>query len=331
MTFRTLLRPTSMSKPTTAAFGFTFIPPSRLLSTYIVSPRDLHSALATNPPSTSTSPRIIPVSAEWFLPNDPHTGESEFRKLRIPTARFFDLDKIKDEDSPYPHMLPTKATFSKAIGKLGIRREDTVVVYDSPALGIFSAPRAAWTFKVFGHEKVHLLNNFKAWVEEGLPVESGEAPEVKEVEYVAEEPDLGLVVGFEEMVDVARGPKDKVQILDARPKGRFLGVNPEPREGLSSGHVPGAISVAFSELVDPVTKKLRSGPELREILLEKGVDPSEDVEKKLMCGTGVTAVVIDAALELAEISGKRRVYDGSWTEWAQRATAEEGLIVKEDA
>lgn len=83
--------------------------------------------------------------------------------------------------------------------------------------------------------------------------------------------------------------------------------------GLSSGHVPGAISVPFSDLVDPVTKKLRSGKELREILLRKGVDPSEGVEKKLMCGTGVTAVVIETALDLAGIPGKRVVYDGSWT------------------
>lgn len=83
--------------------------------------------------------------------------------------------------------------------------------------------------------------------------------------------------------------------------------------GLSSGHVPGAISVPFSDLVDPVTKKLKSGAELRKILLSKGVDPSDKVEKKLMCGTGVTAVVIETALELAGIPGKRVVYDGSWT------------------
>lgn len=69
----------------------------------------------------------------------------------------------------------------------------------------------------------------------------------------------------------------------------------------------------FSELVDPVTKKMKSPEELREVLLGRGVDPSEGVEKKLMCGTGVTAVVIETALDLAGIGGKRKVYDGSWT------------------
>lgn len=83
--------------------------------------------------------------------------------------------------------------------------------------------------------------------------------------------------------------------------------------GLPSGHVPGAISVPFSDLVDPVTKRLKTGQELRRIFLDKGVDPSDKVEKKLMCGTGVTAVVIETALKLAGIPGKRVVYDGSWT------------------
>ena len=46
------------------------------------------------------------------------------------------------------------------------------------------------------------------------------------------------------------------------------------------------------------------------------------------CGTGVTAAVIDLALQEAGFGGGRKVYDGSWTEWAQRATEEEGLIVK---
>lgn len=83
--------------------------------------------------------------------------------------------------------------------------------------------------------------------------------------------------------------------------------------GLPSGHIPGSISVPFSELVDPVTKKLRSREELGKILLSKGVDPSDEVEKKLMCGTGVTAAVIESALQLAGFGGKKKIYDGSWT------------------
>ncbi|RPA97381.1 Rhodanese-like protein [Choiromyces venosus 120613-1] len=321
---------TLKSKSTLFNSKFSMATASRAFSSYIIEPTELAKALEANPPLPGLgTPRVIPISAEWYLPNDARKGPEEFAKLRIPTARFFDLDAVKDHDSPFPHMVPTGKTFAEAMSEMGVGREDTVVLYDSPQIGIFSAPRAAWTFRVFGHPRVHLLNNFKIWVEQGFPVEEGPAGQVVGTEYPVTEPDLSLISSFEEILDIAKeGGREGVQILDARPQGRFSGSDPEPRPGLSSGHVPGSISVPFSELVDPVTKKLRSGEELREILLRKGVDPSAKVEKKLMCGTGVTAVVIESALQLAGFEGKKKIYDGSWTEWAQRIDEKSGLISK---
>ena len=92
-----------------------------------------------------------------------------FKAKRIPSARFFDLDAVKDHESPYPHMLPTAEVFAKSMQDLGIRKDDTLVVYDTQELGIFSAPRVGWTLKVFGHPEVHVLNNFRLWVQQGYP------------------------------------------------------------------------------------------------------------------------------------------------------------------
>lgn len=298
---------------------------TRSFSSFTITPTELAAELQ-NPARSS---RIIPVSAEWYLPNDPRNGYEEYTKARIPGARFFDLDAIKDPHSPYPHMLPDGETFAKAMGELGIARDDTVVVYDSPHVGIFSGPRAAWTFRVFGHVKVHLLNNFKVWVEKGFPVESGEVERWEETNYPVVQPDRSIVVDFEEMVKRAQeGKKDGLVIVDARPKGRFDGKDPEPRPGLPSGHIPGSISIPFSELVDPTTKTLKSAEKLQKLFAGKGIDSSPNTEKILMCGTGVTAVVVNSALELAGVKGKLRVYDGSWTEWAQRVDEKSGLIVK---
>ncbi len=77
--------------------------------------------------------------------------------------------------------------------------------------------------------------------------------------------------------------------------------------------MPGALSVPFSELLDPTTKTLKSPEELRKLFVDKGVDVEGKTEKVLMCGTGVTAVVIGSALDLAGIGGTRKIYDGSWT------------------
>lgn len=303
---------------------------ARLFSSFIVTPTELHYALTSNHSESSAS-KTIPVSAEWFLPNDPRKGYEEYVKLRIPGARFFDLDTIKDPVSKYPHMLPTAEVFAEAMSDLGISRDDTVVVYDSPALGIFSAPRAAWTFKIFGHPKVHLLNNFKEWVDTGLPTESGdEGIKFPKTEYPKVQSESQGVASFEEIKELAQHDSNgkSIQIIDARPRGRWLGKDPEPRPGLPSGHIPKSISLPFSELLDPTTKKLRPAEELKKILLDSGINPSENVEKNLMCGTGVTAVVLYAALEQAGIGGKKKVYDGSWTEWAQRVDESSGLIEK---
>ena len=163
------------------------------LDSYIVTPKELSNALRKNVHTKiSTAPRVVPLCAAWFLPNDPQgrTGQNVFKKLRIPSARFFDLDAVKDQDSPYPHMLPTAEGFAEAMQKIGIRRDDAVVVYDSQELGIFSAPRVGWTFKVFGHPNVHLLNNFRLWVQQGLPTETGDIVAVEEEGSHYTDPDL---------------------------------------------------------------------------------------------------------------------------------------------
>lgn len=293
------------------------------LNSYLVTPKQLSDALAKNVNTKiSTAPRVIPLCSSWFLPNDPQgrTGLEVFRQQRVPSARFFDLDAVKDHDSPYPHMLPTAEGFAKAMQDIGIRKDDEIVIHDSKELGIFSAPRVGWTFKVFGHPSVHVLNNFRLWVDQGYPTESGDIdPNINEEKSSYPEPqvDPERVVKFAEVKDIAKDfgkeGAEGIQILDARPKGRWAGTSPEPRPGLSSGHVPGSISVPHSELLDPKTGALLPGDELRCIFESKGLDPEKAIISS--CGTGVTAAVIDIALGEANF-GKpedRKLYDGSWT------------------
>ncbi|TKX21104.1 rhodanese-like domain-containing protein 4 [Elsinoe australis] len=297
------------------------------LSTYLVSPSSLHSALKSNPTS------LIPISAAWFLPNAATTGRASFLKSHIPSSRFFDLDAVSDTSSPYPHMLPSASSFASHIGALGISNTDNLIIYDAPESGLFSAPRVAWTFRVFGHKGgVHVLNNYKEWVDEGLPTTSGEQEVFGKKEYEAQEPDAGMVAAFEKVRDVARKNfwegEDAAEalVVDARSRGRWEGSEPEPRKGLSSGHVPGSVSLPFTEVLDE-KKRLKGREELRRLFEEKGV--RGDREVVFSCGTGVTASVLEAALKEAGLAeGRRRVYDGSWTEYAQRAANTEGLIEK---
>ncbi|KAL2114916.1 hypothetical protein VTJ04DRAFT_10579 [Mycothermus thermophilus] len=339
-------RPAAASLRFTAAAAFGA---RRSFSNYLVTPQELADALKKSPSSPSSPPapgesRVIPLCASWFLPNDPQgrTGIQVFTEKRIPKARFFDIDKVIDKRSPYPHMLPNPKNFAEAMSELGIRYEDTVVVYDSAELGIFSAPRAAWTLKVFGHPKVHILDNFRLWVEQGFPIESGNVWTVECSMYpIPPKLDETKVAEFDEVREIAAqnlGGKEKaeggseeaggggVQLLDARSHGRWSGKAPEPRPGLPSGHMPGSINIPFDILLDPETKTFLPPEKLRQVFKEKGVDPEKPIVST--CGTGVTACIVDTALGVAGygLPEKRKVYDGSWTEWAQRVKPTEGLI-----
>ncbi|QIW97799.1 hypothetical protein AMS68_003317 [Peltaster fructicola] len=311
----------------------TALPGRRSFSSYFVTPAQLNEVLSS--PSKSSAQNTIPICASWFLPNDPQkrTGYGVFMNGHIPNARFFDLDEVADTSSPYPHMLPSAETFQRALSKLGITRDDRLVVYDSAELGIFSAPRVAWTLKVFGHPSVHILNNFKLWTEQGLPVEQGGQEHVEKTSYPLPELDAERVAAFEDVKELAQDYQTKgqseVQILDARSLGRWQGTEPEPRAGLSSGHMPGSISVPVPELLDPQTKTFLPADKLRQVFESKGIDAGRPIVSS--CGTGVTAAVIDAALTEAGYGAcSRRIYDGSWTEWAQRVQPGDNLIVKSD-
>lgn len=290
------------------------------LSSYIVSPAEVDTALKQNSPSSiSTLPRVIPVCAAWFMPNDPRRrkGIDSFLDKRIPKARFFDIDGIKDQESPYPHMLPTCDTFAEAMSTMGIRKDDELVIYDTEELGLMSAPRVAWTLRVYGHPRVHILDNFKLWVKEGYPLETG-PPEVPNItKYPTPSYNTDMVVKFAEMktigYDYGKEGSDEIQILDARSRGRWEGVEDEPRAGLKSGHMPGSTNLPFQELLDPETKQLLPKEKLREVFESKGLSPAKPIITS--CGSGVTASLLEAALKKADFGqpNDRRVYDGSWT------------------
>ena len=101
-------------------------------------------------------------------------------------------------------------------------------------------------------------------------------------------------------------------MLDARSRGRFEGSEPEPRAGLRSGHIPGSLSLPFTDLLDRETQTLRPPEELRAIFEKAGVDLRRPVVTT--CGSGVTAGILALGLHLA---GHKNVavYDGSWSEW----------------
>jgi thiosulfate/3-mercaptopyruvate sulfurtransferase len=228
----------------------------------------------------------------------------------IPDALFFDIEKLSDRSTPLPHMLPLAEEFSRRMAELGVSEAMDIVIYEQE--GVFSAPRAWWMLRTFGAKNVFLLDGgLPAWIEAGLPTESGEvhsAPASFEARF-----NPNAVRGFEQIEQLIA---QHGQILDARSAGRFSGASPEPRPGLSSGHMPGSVSVPFTELVED--GRLKSAEQLREVFSAKGV--KIELPITTTCGSGVTAAVIALCLEIAGAQDVS-LYDGSWAEYAQNPRA----------
>ncbi|KAK9322439.1 Rhodanese-like domain-containing protein [Lipomyces orientalis] len=301
-------------------------PPSRVSISSILSPAAFKSLIAT-----SKTP-VIPLDATWYLPNARQNGKEEFLLERIPGARFFDIDEVKDASSPYPHMLPSTEVFNKAMSDLGITREDTLVVYDKQ--GNFSAPRLLWTLKIFQHPSIFILDNYLVYKKEGYDIDTKTLSAVEEAipEQSAYESPGEIedrVVTYSDLRQVIVEPlfRKKFNIIDARPYARWTGDAPEPRPGLPSGHLPDSISIPFNEVLEEGSKEFKTPAKLQELFLAKGVDPDKPIIA--MCGTGVTACVLETALGKSGLLREDKpvmVYDGSWTEWAQRS--DDKFIVK---
>lgn len=256
-------------------------------------------------------PSVRVVDASWHMPGVDRNARAEHASRRIPGAVFFDIDGISAPDTGLPHMLPSPEVFGQAVSMLGIGSADTVVVYDSN--GIVSAPRVWWTFRVFGHANVLVLDGgLPRWLAEGRPVEDTPSlcPEPRPFR-ARFDPSLVRDVG-----DMLAGLETwSAQIVDARPAGRFEGTVPEPRPGLRGGHMPGARNVPFSDLIDPETKRMLPADALAARFRAAGID----LERPLVasCGSGITACVLALALHRIGRSDVP-VYDGSWSEWGAR-------------
>jgi thiosulfate/3-mercaptopyruvate sulfurtransferase len=272
------------------------------MSELIVSPEWLKQRLG--------DPSVKVVDASWYLPAQNRDAKAEYRTGHIPGAVFFDIDAIADHSTDLPHMLPDAKAFAAAAGALGLSESDMIVVYDG--LGLFSAPRVWWTLRLFGAKDVRILDGgLPAWDQAAFPKEPGEA-KPKPAIFAASQPQ-GQVRDFHQ-VRAALGRGE--QVLDARSAPRFQGELPEPRAGLPSGHMPGALNLHYDKLSD--AGRLVSPERIRALFQEAKVDLLEPVVTT--CGSGITAAVLLFAL--ANI-GKDDVtlYDGSWADWGSRPGA----------
>ena len=238
---------------------------------------------------------------------------STLSNLRIPKARFFDIkSEFSEPNAPFPNTLPTVQHFEASAQKLGINNTSRIVVYDQK--GIYSSARVWYMFKHFGHDQIAVLDGgLPEWQEQNGLVE----PKDEVMDYAPGNFTSGKArdafLFFKDILNIQE--RADYVILDARNADRFHGRVPEPRKGLRSGHIPKAVSLPYTQLLDG--NCMKSQDELRHIFNTLAVS---DKSMVYSCGSGITACVLAlATVQSGQEMGK--VYDGSWTEYGSLTEA----------
>jgi len=244
------------------------------------------------------------LDCRWYL-NDKRKGLNEFKKNHIPNSIFLDLENFSDQKSNLPHMLPSAREFELKVSELGIKKRDKIIIYDQT--GFFCSTRIWLMFKIFGHQKVLVLNGgYQNWkkkfkTEKYIRNFSKTAYKVyKKNKVILSKKEVKNILG-----------NIKFQVIDARPKKRFDGIVAEPRKNVIRGRIEGSINIPFNSINK--SGKIFCNYKLKEILYK-----NKELRKKkiiVLCGSGVTACNIIFALYKIQHQKNIYLYDGSWSEW----------------
>jgi len=234
----------------------------------------------------------------------------------LPGSLRFDFDDVLcDHNTSLPHMMPSPEYFADEMQKLGVNNDSAIVVYDK--VGIYSSPRAWWMFRAMGHDQVAVLDGgLPAWIQAGYETVPTLATPKGRGDF-ASQPQGGLFVDSKYVTQALTD--SAFSVIDARSAGRFTGQEPEPRVGLRSGHMPNAVNI-------PYTNVLENGLMSSKSYLRSIFEQYKDKKMIFSCGSGVTACVLALAAEQAGYQDLT-VYDGSWSEWG---AADSGLSVTTD-
>ena len=287
----------------------------------------------------NSSSRLVFVDASWYH-NSPtrRNGRVDFEVgPRLPNARYVDMDDVACLPDLFPelnpkglsHMLPPPELFAKMMDAFGISHQDHIVIYGRR--GSIFTPRTWFLFRSMGHEKVSLMQgSLEDWMDAGgmVDTDTTHVPSARDIwtlsagvsasSYYQAKPPPTTVVDM----------KDVLQYIDTTDA---ILLDPRGSSFQSMGHIPGALHIPYSSLVEPDNMlKLKSKEELLQLFQQAGV---EDVMTNrtiiATCGSGVSVChVILALQECGRDFSRTKMYDGSWAEWGADPSTPKILPIK---
>ena len=234
---------------------------------------------------------------------------SAYDKGHIPSA--IKIDWKKDLQDPVRRDFVDKTGFEALLSERGISNDDTVVLYGGN--NNWFAAYAYWYFKLYGHDKVKLLDGGrKKWELDGrrLSTDSVHRPETS---YTAKDPD-STIRAFRDEVIAAINVKNLVDVRSPDEfSGKILAPAHLPQEqSQRPGHIPSAINVPWSKAANE-DGTFKSDDDLAKLYAEAGLDG----EKQTIAYCRIGERSSHTWFVLQELLGHKNVknYDGSWTEY----------------
>ncbi len=195
--------------------------------------------------------------------------------------------------------------FAHLMSKLGIDNNTNVIVYDD-GNSLF-ATRLWWVLNYYGHHRVKVLDGgWDHWVQQGLPVNNhtaeidcaGFLPQI-DGHQIATTSDVQAAIGLSQQVIIDVRGDEEWQRTEATPKSQ-------------PGHIPGAVHLVWSQLIDPQSMCFKPKNTLCELFEAQGIRPQDEIIT--YCYAGIRAAHTLFALKLAGFN-KVRNYEGSWLAW----------------
>ena len=252
------------------------------------------------------------IDSSWHMPNTNRNAYEEYKKEHIKNAIFFDIDKFSNKKTELPHMLPNEEEWEKIVSNLGITNEDRIIVYDNS--DVISSCRCWYTFIFFGHNPnlISVLNGgFLKWKKENRET-TNKVSNYEKKNYKAIK--ISHLVKSKEEIDKNILEK-KFQVVDARSKNRFLGMEKEPRQNVKSGSIQNSYCLPFGELINPKDKTFIEKNLIKEKFTNIGINNEKNVV--FSCGSGITAAVLGLAYSIINDRYLPAIYDGSWAEYGK--------------
>ncbi len=235
----------------------------------------------------------------------------EYASGHIPSAYQIWRNDIESTAFPYGGMAIEKEALEAILSTMGATSESSFVVYD--AIGGCDAARLWWLIRLYGHQRVALLDGgWQTWVELNHPAVQAETPKKQSKFTFTGKVDSSLVITKEQLV--AQQGQPGVIVIDTRTLEEFDG-SIQKEGAFGAGHIPGSIHFDWGRSVDLQGGfHLRDAQEIRSDLSQLGVTPDHTIIT--YCHSGVRSA--HTTLVLRELLGFEHVrnYDGSWIEWS---------------